>query len=88
LPGPLRFLTFAEGSRQFVTVRLEFSQCELDGLATFGSLLVKVTNHETSEVYDVVLFVVSVLSAADVAFVSVFEYGEPTALAATQPVPV
>jgi hypothetical protein len=45
--------------------------------ATLGSELVKVTSQDTAVLaptVKVVLFVVSVLSAADVAFVSVFWY--------------
>ena len=47
---------------------------------TFGSVLMKVTNHDTAVLVltvNVVLLVVSVLSAADVALVSVFEYSCP-----------
>src|SRR6516164_10229268 len=62
----------------------------LDG-ATLLSLLVNVTSHEygpalPASTVNVVLFVVSVLSAADVAFVSVFVYSCPlTALPEVAP---
>ena len=59
-------------------VRLVDSQW-LDGV-TLPSVLVNVTSHDTPVLVltvNVVLFVVSVLSAADVAFVSVFVYSCP-----------
>jgi len=66
-PGPLQV--------QLVMVRLVVSQWLVE--ATLLSLLVKVTSHDTPVLaltVNVVLFVVRVLSAADVAFVSVFWY--------------
>ena len=69
-PGPVRV--------QLVMVRLVNSQWLLD--ATLGSELLKLTSQDTALVawtVKVELFVVSVLSAADVAFVSVFEYSCP-----------
>ena len=69
-PGPVRV--------QLVMVRLVNSQWLED--ATLGSELLKLTSQDTALVawtVKVELFVVSVLSAADVAFVSVFEYSCP-----------
>src|SRR5215469_8426526 len=82
LAGPLRLSIRSRPDEscpvQLLMVRLVTSQCE--DPATLGSLLVKVTSQETLVVAltrKVALLVRSVVSAAEVAFVSVFWYSCP-----------